>query len=428
MLRSIKAALMGLAVVGLVTAGADSAWARGGGGGGSRGGGGGGGGRSFSSGARTFSSGNWNGGNVSGRTWNGGNVSRNWSGNSWNGGGNWNGGWNHNNGNWHWNGNQWVWAVAPLVYGALGYGWGGYGYGYGYGYPYYNNYYYGYPNYGYYSSDSYSPSYYSQPAYSSDTYSQPAYSQPAYSQSTATGGQDQYLGQAVQAFQSGNYREAERLARHAAVDMANSPDAHLVLCLTAFANGDERTAADEARAVIELGGMPSWSHIYAYYQNVDRYTSQLRALETKVDHDPRNADGQFLLGFLYLANGYRSNAQEHLAIAQQDMPTDRIVGNLLSQAGGSVPTTAARPSYEGSTTAPMNNNIAPPMNNNIAPPSGTAPPTNNHPPARGAASPQSLPQPPAVDQDHGNAPSGNVEPPPGEPPAAPTADAGGTRT
>jgi hypothetical protein len=413
MSRIVSKTLMGLALMGLLFVSADSAWARGPGGGGGGGGrsGGGGGGRSFSGsamGGRSFSapgiSGRSVNGNVSGRNWSGGN----WAGGNWNRG--WNGGWG-DRGGWRWNGSNWIWAFAPLI---GGYGWGGYypgyyGYGYGYGYPYY------YGNYGY---DDYSqPSYYSSNRYN--------YSQPGYSTSAMmSNSQDQYLNQAVSTFQSANYREAERLARHAVLDEPQNPEAHALLCLAAVAVGDDRTAADEAREVVSIGGVPSWSQIYGLYQDLNRFTSHLRSLENVVKQDPKNADAQMVLGFLYLAMGYRSDAHEHLAMAAEQMPNDRIVENMLSEAGGQVPATASRPnmpqSFEGSRNAPMTNQPGSAGPENVGPPnapSGAAGSSAN-------GSSPNIGQPPAPPMGERGTSSGNA--PSGQPPAPPTENRGGT--
>ena len=426
----ISKGLMGLALAGMVLLGADSAFARGGGGGGGgRGGGGGGGGRSFSGGGgrsfsgggarsfsapstRSFSSGNWNG-------------NRNWSGSNLNGNRNWNGnrGWGDRGGNWRWNGNSWVWAFAPLWWGG---GWGGYGYGYGY--PYYNNYYdNGYPYY----DNSYSTyDDYSQPY--SYGYSQPfSYSQPAYGSSMPANPPDS-MSQAISVFQSGNFQEAERLAHHLVIDEPKNARAHLLLCLTAFANGDFRTAADEARESISLGETPNWSQVYAIYGNVDRYTSNLRALENAVKQNPRDGDAQFLLGFMYLANGYRSDAQEHLAMAHEAMPDDRIVSNLLSEAGGQVPTTAARPNepqrFEAP-NAPMN--VQPGNRPENIGPSNNAPMNvqpGNVGTSTGPTSGQNSNQPPAPPTEiRSSAPNNSSGPPASGPPMAPTETSNGNR-
>ncbi len=384
--------------------------ARGGGGGG-RGGGGGGGGRSFSGGGggRSFSGGggrsfspsmgggrsfSTNAGSFNGGNFNRGNWSGNWNrGENWARSGNWNGNWNRNwaGNNWNnWNHGHgfhdndfWWWGIAPLV-GSL---WGNWNPGY------WDNDYYGYPAY-------YGYDYSSQPQY--DYSSQPTYSTEPV-QSTMTSAGEEYLNQAMSAFQSGNYREAQRLAGHAIVDEPQNPQAHAIICLTAFATGDYQAAAAEAHAVASISGVPSWSQIYGVYQDLDKFTTQLRQLENDARKHPDDVHAQFLLGFLYLGMGHRAEAQEHLAQVIQQRPNDRLTANLLSEAGGQVPATASRSN-------------APQSNDRTTPDQPINPVAPRNPPAG----------PPA---DSRRSSGGNQPvPPSGGPRPAPTGTPGGTET
>jgi tetratricopeptide (TPR) repeat protein len=152
----------------------------------------------------------------------------------------------------------------------------------------------------------------------------------------------QYLDEALQSFRAGNYQNAMRMAEHAIVDSPRDTEAHEIVSLAAFANRDYRTAATEARAVADLGGVPSWNQVYAIYQNVDAYTLQLRSLEDYVRAYPQSADGQFLLGIQYMTTGHANDAHEHLAKAAELTPKDKIVQNLIEVAGGETPMTATR--------------------------------------------------------------------------------------
>jgi hypothetical protein len=244
------------------------------------------------------------------------------------------GGWN--NGNWAWRGGGY--------YG----GWGGWGYplagwlgGYGWWYPGY----YGYDSspYGaYYYGDDYG--YASNAAAPQQPYAAVAPEQEQKPQTAADEGQSsQYLEEAVQSFQSGNYQNAMRMAEHAIVDSPRDAEAHEIVSLAAFATKDYRTAATEAHAVIALGGVPSWAQVFAIYQDGDKYTSQLRSLEDYVKANPKSAEGQFLLGVQYLSTGYASEAHDHLTKAADLTPKDKLVQELLKGAGGEAPATANRP-------------------------------------------------------------------------------------
>ena len=153
----------------------------------------------------------------------------------------------------------------------------------------------------------------------------------------------QYLDDAIQAFQAGNYSNAMRNAEHAIVDSPRDAEAHEVVSLAAMANKDYRVAATAAHAVIELGGVPSWSQVYAIYQNVDAYTTQLRALEDYVKAHPKAPEAQFLLGVQYMTTGYTSEAHDHFAEAAQLTPKDKVAQELAKGAAGEAPATANRP-------------------------------------------------------------------------------------
>ncbi len=243
------------------------------------------------------------------------------------------GGWNH--GNWAWHGGGfyggWLGWGYPLAGWLGGYGWwypGYYDYGYG-PYSYYGDGY-AYAGNGGIAAQSYSTVSCLEP-------------QPQNNQTAEEGHGGQYLDDAVQAFQGGNYKNAMRLAEHAVVDSPRDAEAHEVIALSAFANKDYRTAATEAHAVIALGGVPSWNQVYAIYQNADTYTSQLRALEDYVKAHPKSPEGQFLLGVQYLTTGYANDAHDHLSKAAELAPKDKILQELLKSAGDGKPSKANLP-------------------------------------------------------------------------------------
>lgn len=151
-----------------------------------------------------------------------------------------------------------------------------------------------------------------------------------------------YLDEALQSFRASNYQNAMRMAKHAIVDSPRDTEAHEIISLAAFASKDYRTAATEARAVADLGGVPSWNQVYAIYHNVHAYTLQLRSLEHYVQAHPQSADGQFLLGIQYMTTGHASDAHDHLTKTAELTPKDKIVQNLIEVAAGETPMTATR--------------------------------------------------------------------------------------
>src|SRR4029079_6097218 len=90
---------------------------------------------------------------------------------------------------------------------------------------------------------------------------------------------------AEDAFQAGKYRDAVRMANHAAVESPRNPKAAELMSLALFADGDYRSAAAQAHAALTLGPVTTWNTLRGYYgDDVGAYTTQLRALE-KYCHD-----------------------------------------------------------------------------------------------------------------------------------------------
>ncbi len=220
------------------------------------------------------------------------------------------------------------------------YGWPYYGYG-DYGWPYYGDYgSYGYgPGASYYYD--YGPSvsnYYDYgpgAGYDVATYSpaNPAvYVTPsdATSDQTASTGED-YATQALDAFRSGDYRDALRWASHAAVEMPQDARAHELMSLCLFALKDYRGAAMEAHAALTLGPVIDWPTLYAFYGNVDTYTGQLRALGAFVTDNPKAPEGRFLLAYHFLMTGHKDAAKKELTEVLALAPGDKLAEELLKQ-------------------------------------------------------------------------------------------------
>ncbi len=208
-----------------------------------------------------------------------------------------------------------------------------------YNWPYYYGYgYYG-PDYGF----GYVPAYcydnglayandYGQPyeAGYSPAVTYPAPAQPATSETVAPTGEE-YITQALEAFQSGDYRSGLLLANHAAVDMPQDPRVHETMSLAMFALKNYRGAAMEAHAALALGSIIDWPTLYGYYRNRDTYTGQLRALEAFVRDNPKAPEGHFLLAYQYLMMGYKQDAKKELTEVTTLAPADKLAQALLKQ-------------------------------------------------------------------------------------------------
>jgi tetratricopeptide (TPR) repeat protein len=155
-------------------------------------------------------------------------------------------------------------------------------------------------------------------------------------------GSNPFYEQALAAFRQGSYRDATRLALHAAVDEPKNPNVHVLLVLGMFASGEYRGAAIEAHTVALLGKAPDWPALYAFYGDAATYTQQLRALEKYAGDKPKSPEGRFLLGFQYMMAGHREAAQRELLEALKLTPRDRLTAQLLVSQGGTVPEDIAR--------------------------------------------------------------------------------------
>jgi tetratricopeptide (TPR) repeat protein len=141
----------------------------------------------------------------------------------------------------------------------------------------------------------------------------------------------QYYNEARAAFEQGSYRDALRLAGHSGLDSPQNPKVHELASLALFASGDYRSAATEAHAALAFGTPSSWADLYGYYNDVDKYTDQLRKLEKTVSTTPNSAPAQFLLGYQYLMTGATPEAKEHFAQAAKLTPNDKLAQHILKQ-------------------------------------------------------------------------------------------------
>jgi hypothetical protein len=228
--------------------------------------------------------------------------------------------------------NNFFFGFAPIWWPVWSWGWGG---GYGYDWPY-----------GYYDAPLYaSPAYYeptpSVTAAPSQT-DELAAAEPAasslYSEadSNSTSGAA-YFAQAENAFHSGNYRDAARLANHAAVESPQNPKGPELMSLAMFAAGDYRAAATQAHAALSLGPVPDWATLYGYYGDVAKYIAHRRALEKYAAENPKAPEAHFLLGYQYLATGFTKDALNQLQQVVSLAPNDRLTADLVKKYGGEAP-------------------------------------------------------------------------------------------
>ena len=112
------------------------------------------------------------------------------------------------------------------------------------------------------------------------------------------------IGQARQAFASGDYPTATQLTQQALGQMPNDVSLHEFLALCLFAQGNYEQAAAPLYAVLSVGPGWDWTTLIGNYPDASTYTGQLRGLEAFVKANPRSAQGLFVLAYHYISEGH----------------------------------------------------------------------------------------------------------------------------
>jgi tetratricopeptide (TPR) repeat protein len=136
--------------------------------------------------------------------------------------------------------------------------------------------------------------------------------------------------QARAAFLENNYNEALKLTDAAVAQMPRDAVLHEFRSLVLFALGRYPESAATIHAVLDVGPGWDWKTLSGLYSSIDVYKSQLRALETASDEDPKSAALQFLLGYHYLTCGHEENALKAFRRTAELQPQDLVAASLLA--------------------------------------------------------------------------------------------------
>ena len=187
----------------------------------------------------------------------------------------------------------------------LGWGlpwWGGWGWDSGWGYPY------AYSLYDYYPSSEYGYNYptttseyaYSEPAVpDTGTVNVPTPTTIPQDQQQAASEAEQYYTDARSYFEQGDYANALRMGCMRKLMRRPMPRS-TSCCRWPSSPVASTPAASEAHAAMAMGPIADWSDLYGYYNDVNKYTTQLRSLEKASTDNPNSAAEHFLLGYQYL--------------------------------------------------------------------------------------------------------------------------------
>ncbi len=131
------------------------------------------------------------------------------------------------------------------------------------------------------------------------------------------------------AFSTGDYKQALDLCNQTLKTMPNDAVVHEFRSLVLFALQNYRESAAAAYAVLSAGPGWNWTTVSSLYGNVADYTTQLRALESFIQQNPKSSDGRFLLAYHYLTAGHADAARSQLREVDKLTPNDRLVKQLL---------------------------------------------------------------------------------------------------
>lgn len=251
-----------------------------------------------------------------------------------------------------WTGGMWgrFW-YPPLAFGATVWGVSALTSGYGYGAAYQNPY--------------YEPV--AAPAYD--------YSQPVvinnYLSSDATGGTSQATADAentesaqmfdaaLEAFKSGDYASALARCDNALKQAPNDPVIHEVRALSLFALGKYQPAGAALNSLLASSPGMDWTTMSGLYGNADDYTKQLRALESHLRANPKDASARFVLAYHYLVLGETEAAVKALTLVVEQQPKDGTAKRLLEALSGAAEEeeSSAKPMPEDSADAPPSTDL-----------------------------------------------------------------------
>lgn len=133
----------------------------------------------------------------------------------------------------------------------------------------------------------------------------------------------------VAAFKDGDFVTAMNKFDTAVHRLSDDPVLHEMRALTYFALGKYRESAAVLNALLATSPGMDWTTMSGLYGDVELYTQQLRALETHVESNPKDASALFVLAYQYLVTGYQQDAAKLLADVVALQPNDTTATQML---------------------------------------------------------------------------------------------------
>jgi tetratricopeptide (TPR) repeat protein len=160
--------------------------------------------------------------------------------------------------------------------------------------------------------------------------------------------------EARDAFFEGKYEAALKLTDAAVAQMPRDAVLHEFRSLVLFALKRYEESAATIHAVLDVGPGWDWKTLSGLYPNVDVYKSQLRALETARDENPKSAALSFLLGYHYLTCGHEKEALNAFRRTTELQPQDAVAKALYASLSPRDAQQAEKPAEKPAAASPKN--------------------------------------------------------------------------
>jgi tetratricopeptide (TPR) repeat protein len=133
----------------------------------------------------------------------------------------------------------------------------------------------------------------------------------------------------LEAFKSGNYSAAVQSFDAALRKNGGDPVVHEVRALALFATGDYSGAAVALNSLLASAPGMDWTTLSSLYGDTNKYTEQLRALESYCKANPKNPASAFVLAYHYLVIGSKDSAIRALKVVVENQPKDAVAKRML---------------------------------------------------------------------------------------------------
>jgi len=137
------------------------------------------------------------------------------------------------------------------------------------------------------------------------------------------------LDRGLERFQAGSYSSALSSFDAALRQMPGDAVAHELRALTLFALQRYTESAAALNSLLVSAPGMDWTTLSGLYDNTDRYTEQLRALEEHTRRQPEDAAGFFVLAYQYLVIGAKDEAIGALREVVRLQPDDMTARRML---------------------------------------------------------------------------------------------------